>query len=135
MESITLADALIIGLAQACALVPGVSRSGSTICAALFLGLRRPDAARFSFLLGIPAIAGAGLFEVKDAMHVLGKDALAPLAVGVIVAAITGYASIAWLLRYLGQKNLTPFAVYRIALGILLVTLCMTGLLAPGSGP
>jgi undecaprenyl-diphosphatase len=132
LATVTLWDALLIGAAQACALIPGVSRSGATICCALLLGLRRADAARFSFLLGIPAIAGAGVFEMKDAVHQLGEDAIAPLGIGVLTAALSGYASIAWLLRYLASKNLAPFAVYRVALGILLATLCITGALSAG---
>lgn len=127
-------DALLIGLAQACALVPGVSRSGATICMALLLGLRRSEAARFSFLLGIPAIAGAGVFEMKDAIHVLGKDALVPLAVGTTVAAISGYLSIAWLLRFLGTRRMLPFAAYRVVLGIALIALVAGGVIAASAG-
>lgn len=135
LASITLTDAGIIGLAQACALVPGVSRSGSTIAMALVLGLRRGDAARFSFLLGVPAIAGAGLFELPDAMRQLGEDAWMSVAVGTLAAAISGYLSIAWLLRFLGKNSLAPFAMYRIVLGILIAGLCIAGILAPGSSP
>jgi undecaprenyl-diphosphatase len=122
-------DALLIGCAQAFALVPGVSRSGATIAFALLLGFARADAARFSFLLGIPAIAGAAVFEVKDAFAVLGDDALLALGAATAAAAVTGYASIAWLLRYLGKKTLAPFAVYRIALATLLVALCLGGVI------
>jgi undecaprenyl-diphosphatase len=124
-------DAALIGLAQACALVPGVSRSGATICMALALGMARAPAARFSFLLGIPAIAGAGLHEMKDAVDQLGGEALAPLIVATVVAAVSGYASIAWLLRWLGTRSLVPFAAYRVALGVLLLALCASGVLAP----
>ncbi len=127
-------DALLIGLAQACALVPGVSRSGATICMALLLGLGRPESARFSFLLGIPAIAGAGVFEMRDAIRPLGDDALAPLLLGTLVAAISGYLSIAWLLRFLGTRRLVPFAVYRVLLGAALITLVATGVLAASAG-
>lgn len=134
IAQITLMDAMIIGLAQSCALVPGVSRSGATITAALFLGLRRSDSARFSFLLGVPAIAGAGIFELRDVIDHLGSDALWPLVIGTTAAAISGYASIAWLLRYLGRKRLAPFALYRIAIGLVLLTLCIAGLLEPRSG-
>lgn len=134
MDAITLMDVLIIGLAQSCALIPGVSRSGATIVAALWLGMRRADAARFSFLLGIPAIAGAGIFELGEAMDVLGADAWPAIAVGTLTAAVSGYASIAWLLRYLQKKSLAPFAAYRVALGILLFVLCITGVLLPGEG-
>jgi undecaprenyl-diphosphatase len=127
MASITLADALIIGAAQTMALVPGVSRSGATIVAALFLGLRRSDAARFSFLLGVPAIAGAGIYEFRSALVELGDDAWVPLAVGSLTAAIAGYLSIAWLLRYLGSHTLAPFGMYRIALAFLLFGLIIGG--------
>lgn len=133
MDSFTATDAVLIGLAQSMALIPGVSRSGSTMVAALLLGLRRPDAARFSFLLGIPAIAGAGVYEIGDALAGLGSDAWLPLVIGTATAAISGYLSIAWLLRYLQRKSLVPFALYRVAIGIALVLLCITGILTPGS--
>jgi undecaprenyl-diphosphatase len=124
-------DAILIGGAQACALVPGVSRSGATICMALVLGMSRKESARFSFLLGIPAIAGAGIFEMKDAVRQLGGDAIAPLVVGTVVSAITGYVSIAWLLRFLQSRSLLPFAVYRGVLGVTLVALLATNLITP----
>lgn len=131
VDEITLRDAIIIGLAQACALIPGVSRSGSTIVAALFLGMKRADAARFSFLLGIPAIGGAGIFELGDALEALGSDAWLPIVIGTIASFISGYASIAWLLRYLQRKSLAPFAFYRVGLGILLFAFCISGVLTP----
>jgi undecaprenyl-diphosphatase len=133
LAELTLADAMIVGVAQACALVPGVSRSGATIVAALILGMRRSDAARFSFLLGIPAIAGAGLFELGDALDQLGSEAWLAIVIGTIAAALSGYASIAWLLRYLQRKSLAPFAFYRVGLGVLLFALCILGVLTPGS--
>jgi len=133
MAAIALGDALIIGLAQACALVPGVSRSGATIAAALFLGIRRSDAARFSFLLGIPAVAGAGIFELRDALNGVGEGAWAPIVVGTAFAAVSGYAAIAWLLRYLSKNSLAPFGIYRVVLGILLLALCAAGILESGS--
>jgi undecaprenyl-diphosphatase len=135
LVSITLTDAAIIGLAQACALVPGVSRSGSTIAMALVLGLRRSDAARFSFLLGVPAIAGSGLFELPDAMRQLGEDAWMSVTVGILASAVSGYLAIAWLLRFLARNSLAPFSIYRIVLGILIAGLCIAGLLEPGSNP
>jgi undecaprenyl-diphosphatase len=124
-------DAVIIGAAQACALVPGVSRSGATLIGALLCGLRRPDAARFSFLLSIPAVGAAALFEVKDAVHVLGRDALPALGVGIGVAAITGYLCIAWLLRYLATRTLDVFSAYRVLLGGVLVALLAANVLQP----
>jgi undecaprenyl-diphosphatase len=130
LASLTWRDALFIGLAQACALIPGVSRSGATIACALALGFARPDAARFSFLLGIPAIAAAGIFELKDALAApLGGAA--PLLVGAAAAFVSGYASIAWLLRFLARRTMTPFVVYRIALAVLLVALCVGGAVSP----
>ena len=119
--AITLTDALIVGLAQSLALVPGVSRSGATICMALLLGFSRSDSARFSFLLSIPAIAGAGIFEAREAFRVLGRDALPALAVGTGVAAVSGYMAIAWLIKWLGSHDLIGFAVYRIIAGLALI--------------
>ena len=134
VDDLELLDVLWIGLAQALALVPGVSRSGATICAALVLGMRRTDAARFSFLLGVPAIAAAGLFELPDALRELGDDALVPLAIGTATAAVVGYASIAWLLRYLGARPFTMFASYRIILGVTVIALLAFGVIAPFAG-
>lgn len=127
-------DAAWIGIAQACALVPGVSRSGATICAALLLGMTRADAARYSFLLGIPAIAGAAIFEAGDAFRTLGSDAIPALAIGAAVAAISGYASIAWLLRFLATRSLRPFSVYRVLLGMALLALVAAGILDAHAG-
>ena len=118
IATLTFRDAIIVGLAQTLALVPGVSRSGSTICMALLLGFARSDAARFSFLLSIPAVAGAGILEAPKAFH---KFAIAPILVGIGVAAVTGFLTISWLIRWLGNHHLVSFAVYRIALGITLI--------------
>lgn len=121
LAQITLIDALLVGCAQTLALVPGVSRSGATICMALLLGFSRTDSARFSFLLSIPAIAGAGIFEAKDAFRALGRDAIPALAIGTSVAAVSGYLSIAWLLKWLGSHDLIGFAIYRIVAGLALL--------------
>jgi undecaprenyl-diphosphatase len=121
LATITYQDAILIGLAQTLALVPGVSRSGATICMALLLGFTRSDAARFSFLLSIPAVAGAGILEARKAFTELGSSAIPALAVGTGVAAVVGYASIAWFLRWLGSHQLVGFAVYRIAAGLALL--------------
>jgi undecaprenyl-diphosphatase len=134
LDDLTLLDAVLIGCAQAMALVPGVSRSGATICCALLLGMQRKEAARFSFLMSIPAVAGAGIFEMKDAVHELGADAVTPLVTGTVVAAIVGYASIAWLMRFLGSRRLVGFAAYRVALGVLLLSLLAAGTLSPFAG-
>ncbi|HEY4186503.1 MAG TPA: undecaprenyl-diphosphatase UppP [Polyangia bacterium] len=125
LEELTLRDALIIGAAQALALIPGVSRSGITLLAAMAIGLRRDAAARFSFLLSIPAVAGAGIFEMKHVLH--SKEGGAPLLIGLVIAAVTGYASIAWLLRFLRTRTTIPFVVYRVALGIAIFALLATG--------
>jgi undecaprenyl-diphosphatase len=121
LAQITYMDALIVGLAQTLALIPGVSRSGSTICMLLLLGFSRSDSARFSFLLSIPAVAGAGILEARKAFAVLGSDAIPALAVGTGVAAVTGYIAIAWLMKWLGSHQLIGFAVYRIVAGLALL--------------
>lgn len=127
LHMIMASDALLIGLAQTMALVPGVSRSGATLCMALVLGFRRSDAARFSFLLSIPAIAGAGLLELGDALHELGHAAYVPLAVATLTAAVTGYLTIGWFMRWLGNHRLASFGYYRIALGCVVLGLCAMG--------
>jgi len=129
LVDLTLRDAMLVGLAQTLALIPGVSRSGATICMALLLGFARTDAARFSFLLSIPAVAGAGILEARAAFRLLGADAIPALAVGTGVAAVVGYATIAWLIRWLGTHQLTGFAVYRIAAGLALAASVAAGLL------
>jgi undecaprenyl-diphosphatase len=120
-SALTWSDALLVGLAQSLAIVPGVSRSGATICMALLLGFARSDAARFSFLLSIPAIAGAGIFEAKDAFRSIGTGAMPAIIIGVTTAAISGYISIAWLIKWLGSHDLVGFAIYRIVAGLALL--------------
>ena len=129
LDSIQLRDAILIGCAQALALVPGVSRSGITLLAAMALGIRRDAAARFSFLLSVPAVAAAGIFELPKILksHDIGG---APLAVGLVVAAVSGYASIAWLLRFLRTRSTLPFVIYRVMLGLLIIALLVAGRLA-----
>ena len=115
-------DGVLMGLAQAMALIPGVSRSGSTLTAGLFMGLERAAAARFSFLLGIPAITLAGLVELKDLLEVgLGDAGIVPLVVGVISAAIFSYLAIAWLLRFLQTQSTWVFIWYRLGFGVLIL--------------
>jgi undecaprenyl-diphosphatase len=126
IESLTYRDATLIGIAQAAALVPGVSRSGSTISAGLFLGLERGAAARYSFLLSVPAVVLSGLFELKDVGKGGGAGAV-PTIIAVIAAFIVGYASIAWFLKYLTRHPVTVFVVYRIVLGVVLLTLVASG--------
>jgi undecaprenyl-diphosphatase len=129
MDQLTFTDALIVGLAQTLALVPGVSRSGSTICMLLLLGFTRSDSARFSFLLSIPAIAGAAIFEAKDAIPTLGANAIPALGIGIATAFVTGYLSIAWMLKWLGTHDLIGFAIYRIIAGLALLGALLRGLL------
>jgi undecaprenyl-diphosphatase len=128
MDQVRGRDAILIGLAQIGALIPGVSRSGSTLTAALGLGLRREDAARFSFLLGVPAIALAGLKELWE-LHKAHLDAhgWSVLAVGIVVGAISALAAIWGLMRFLERFSTWPFVIYRIGLGILLLGGAATG--------
>jgi len=120
IDDLTVRRGVMVGFAQAIALIPGVSRSGSTISMARLLGLRRQDAARFSFLLSIPAIVLSGLYglrEVGDGVQ------LVPTLVATGVSFITGYLSIAFLIDYLGKHGMTVFTVYRVALGVLILAL------------
>ncbi len=121
------ADALLIGLAQAFAVVPGVSRSGATITAGLLLGLRRESAARFSFLMAAPIIAGAGVKELLDLRHIDAGVALLPVAMGTLSAMAVGILAIAFLLRWLQRGTFLPFAVYRVVLGALILALYFAG--------
>lgn len=122
-SEITLKDALIVGLAQVGALIPGVSRSGSTLTAALFLGFKREEAARFSFLLGLPAIAAAGVKELLE-LHKAGLSAhgWSVLGVGVAVGTVSAFIAIFGLMRVLERFSSWPFVLYRAALGGLLLT-------------
>ena len=119
LTGISLGDSLMIGVAQAAALVPGVSRSGSTITAGLFRNLTRTAAVRFSFLLSTPLIAGAVVLKTYEAMKEGVPAGMAtPMIVGILVSAAVGYAAIAWLMRYLQTKTLTVFVIYRIVVGV-----------------
>ncbi len=129
-DDLTLQDGVWMGLAQALALLPGVSRSGSTLTAGLFMGLERAVAARFSFLLGIPAIVLAGLVQLKDALEAgFGEAGPVPLIAGIISATIFSYASIAWLLRYLQTQNTWIFVWYRLVFGVGILAAIAAGLL------
>jgi len=121
-DDIILRDAIIIGCAQALALVPGASRSGVTLIAALALGFERAAAARFSFLLSVPAVAGAGLKELHVVLHARDVSG-STLAIGLAVTVVVSYASIAWLLKFLRTRTTMPFVVYRVALGALIFAL------------
>jgi undecaprenyl-diphosphatase len=126
LERIQTRDAAFVGVAQACALVPGVSRSGSTITAGLFRGFDRESAARYSFLLSVPAVVLSGLFEARK-IGDPGGAGLAPTLIATLLAFIVGYASIAWLLRYLVSHSTAVFVGYRVALGALVLSLTAAG--------
>lgn len=131
MESITLKDAVLIGIAQAFAIFPGVSRSGSTITAGLALGLQRESAARFSFLLSAPIIAGAGAKSLYDIVKEIGAGTIAPnelvlFPIGVVVAGISGYLCIKYLLRYLQSHSTDIFVYYRWALAAVIILVALT---------
>src|SRR3954471_22782692 len=126
IDQLTMNDALIIGTAQAAALIPGISRSGSTISAGLFLGLDRVAAARYSFLLSVPAIVLSGLYELKDVGEAGGYGA-GPTIIATLLAFVVGYASIAWLLRYITTHTFDFFVIYRILLGTAVIALAAGG--------
>ncbi|MEA2193912.1 MAG: undecaprenyl-diphosphatase [Solirubrobacteraceae bacterium] len=132
VSSLTRRDAIVVGFAQALALVPGVSRSGATISAGLVLGLDRVSAARFSFLLSIPAVVLSGLYELKDVVggSAKGSVGIAPTAVATVLAFITGYAAIALLLRFLTTHTTGVFVVYRVLLGAAVLALVASGTIA-----
>ena len=128
-SEITIKDGIIIGLAQALALIPGSSRSGVTITAGLFCGLKRDVTARYSFLLSIPAIGLSGLYELYTERQELLNESLLSLLIATIVSGIVGYYSIAFLISYLKRKSTLLFIVYRIVLGIIILILLSLGIL------
>ncbi|WP_445255649.1 undecaprenyl-diphosphate phosphatase [Nocardioides aurantiacus] len=130
LKQVGLKHALLLGGAQALALVPGVSRSGATISMGLFLGLTREAATRFAFLLAIPAVVGAGLFELKEIPNGENTYGWGPTLVATVVSFVVGYAAIAWLLRYVSTRSYAPFVLYRVALGLLTMGLLAAGVLS-----
>jgi len=129
LDAMTARDGLLIGCAQALALVPGVSRSGATITAGLFLNFDRTTAARYSFLLSVPAVVLSGLFELR---HV-GDGSGAPVGATIVATAlafVTGYAAIAWLLRWVAHHSIAIFAAYRMALGAIVIALAATNVIS-----
>ena len=134
VEDLGLADALAVGFAQVLALVPGASRSGSTIMGGLFAGEKRETAARFSFLLSIPAIAASGLLELKEALEKLPPDSALPLGVATVVSGVVGYASIWFLLRFLRTHSTGVFIGYRLVVGGIILALLAAGVLNPLEG-
>jgi len=126
VDDLNARDGIVYGLGQALALIPGVSRSGATISAGLALGYTRESAARYSFLLAIPAVLASGLFEALQ----IGSDTTAawgPTLLATAIAFVVGYLVIAWLLRYLVSNSFLPFVLYRIALGLVLIVLLLMG--------
>ncbi len=133
-EDLTTKDGVIIGLWQAVALIPGASRSGSTISGALFCGLDRPTAARFSFLLSVPSIFAAGVYEAYKYRHDLFGQALVPTLVSTLVSFVVGYGSIAFLIAFLQKSSTTVFVIYRCVLGVAILALLLSGVLDPIAG-
>lgn len=131
LKDIKWLDSLIIGFGQCLALIPGSSRSGTTITAGLFLGLKRDTAARFSFLLGIPAIFGSGLLEFIHSLEYIDSSGLLMLAIATISSAISGYLTIEFLLRFLKRNSTFVFVFYRIVIGIIILVLISNGIINP----
>jgi len=130
VKQMSLTHAVYLGLAQALALVPGVSRSGATISMGRLLGYDREAATRFAFLLAIPAVVGAGVFELKEIPGGDNAYGVWPTLVATVVSFLVGYAAIAWLLRYVSTRSYLPFVLYRIALGTFTLTMVGLGVLA-----
>jgi undecaprenyl-diphosphatase len=131
LKHLGVTDAIVVGLSQVLALMPGASRSGSTIMGGLFAGQTRETAARFSFLLSIPAITASGLLELREAWHILPENGFGPLIVATIVSAIVGYLAIWFLIAFLKKNSTAIFIVYRLILGGVLLGLLYFGLLSP----
>jgi undecaprenyl-diphosphatase len=135
LRDLTVGDGILFGLAQSLALIPGVSRSGGTITAGLFIGYTREAAARYSFLLAIPAVLGSGLYEAYKALHKTGLHgadvAWKPTILATVISFAVGLTVIAWLLRYLTRGSFTPFVVYRVVVGLAVLGLVGAGVLAP----
>ena len=131
LSDVKATDGWVVGIFQALALVPGVSRSGSTITGALFLGFDRETAARLSFLLSVPAIFLAGVFELISERHEIAALGTGPVLASTLAAFVSGYASIEFLLRFLRTRSTLVFIVYRIILGVILLALIARGVLKP----
>jgi undecaprenyl-diphosphatase len=132
-EDLTWKDSIIVGFAQCLALVPGVSRSGATISAGLFLGLDRELSARFGFLLAIPAVFASGLFSLPDAFHPVGEGMSASgpqLLVATVIAFVIGFLAVAWFLRFLVRHSMYWFVGYRVVLGAVVLALLATGVVS-----
>jgi undecaprenyl-diphosphatase len=131
IEDITVLDSILIGLAQAVALIPGSSRSGTTITGGLFLGLKRDVAARFSFLLSVPAVLASGMLQLKESLAYINYDMAVSMIVATIVSGISGYLAIDFLLKFLKKNTTFAFIYYRIVLGILILVLLYSNIINP----
>ena len=131
VKDITILDSLLIGLAQAVSLIPGSSRSGTTITAGLFTGLNREAAARFSFLLSVPAVLASGTLQLYEALKFIDSSMALNLIVSTIFSAVSGYAAIDFLLKYLRKNTTFIFIYYRVALGIVIIILLTSGIIQP----
>ncbi|WP_432144540.1 undecaprenyl-diphosphate phosphatase [Streptomyces sp. bgisy084] len=132
LTDLSIKDGLLYGVCQAMALIPGVSRSGATISGGLLMGYTRESAARYSFLLAIPAVLASGVYELKDAGQ--GHVSWGPTVFATIIAFVVGYAVIAWFMKFISNKSFMPFVIYRILLGIALFALVAAGTLTPHAG-
>lgn len=129
VKDITILDSLIIGLAQAISLIPGSSRSGTTITAGLFVGLNREAAARFSFLLSVPAVLASGVLQLYEAFQFIDQSMVVNLIISTIVSGISGYLAIDFLLKYLKKNSTFIFIYYRIGLGLFIIILLLNGII------
>jgi undecaprenyl-diphosphatase len=129
VKDMTLTHSVLLGAAQALALVPGVSRSGATISMGRLLGYDREAATRFAFLLAVPAVIGAGIFQLQDIPGGENSYGVFPTLVATVVSFVVGYSAIAWLLRYVSTNSYLPFVIYRIVLGVLVLTMLGFGVL------
>jgi undecaprenyl-diphosphatase len=135
LEGLTYRDGILYGLAQSLALIPGVSRSGGTLTAGLLMGYTRAAAARYSFLLAIPAVVGSGMFKLVDAGNDPVEPAWGAIVLATVVAFGVGYAVIAWLLRYITRHSFLPFVLYRLVLAAIVVVLLAAGVVEPTELP
>lgn len=131
IEDVGIWDAIVVGIAQAFALIPGSSRSGTTITGGLFMGLNREAAARFSFLLSIPAILASGLLQLKEGLEFLNHDHLIAVAVAAVVSGVSGYLAIDFLLKFLRKNSTNLFIVYRIVAGLIILALLFSNTITP----
>lgn len=131
IENITVFDSIIVGIAQAIALIPGSSRSGTTITASLFLGMKRDVAARFSFLLSVPAIFASGLLQLYEGLKIISPDMMLNVVIATIVSAISGYWAIDFLIKFLKTNSTLLFIFYRITLGLIIIILLLNNIIKP----